>query len=300
MKRAFLAALAASLLTTACAGTVDSTASPRNTSTSAGSGGSSATTLPTTTIEIPDGDSATVVRIFDGDSFEAEVDGVVVEVRMLGINAPEGYECHGDVARERLRDLIGEGEITLVAEGEDSEDRFGRLLRSVYTEAEFVNATMVAEGHALALQGGDPQERVLVTRLDEAAAEGRGLWAPNACGEDSTYDIRILDIEYDPSGRDWENKEEEWIVVFNEGDAAVDMSGWILRDESSTHRYEFPEGETLEPADALRIRTGCGTDRGEERYWCADDAVWSNGGDTVILQTAAGTVVDWQRYDGDY
>ena len=300
MKRALFSALAVSLIAAACAGTSGTTVSPRDTSTGTGPTGDSSTIAPATTIEIPDGETATLVRLFDGDSFEAEVDGQVVEVRMLGINAPEGFECHGDAARDRLRELIGDGEITLVAEGEDTEDRFGRLLRSVYNETEFVNAVMVREGHALALQGGDPQERVLTTLLDEAARGERGLWGPQACGEDGAAGVQIAEIEYDPSGRDWENKSEEWIIVFNDSPDAVDVSGWILRDESSTHRYEFADGEVLASADALRVRTGCGDDRGEDRYWCADDAVWSNGGDTVILQTAEGTVVDWVRYDGDY
>ncbi len=299
MKRAYFAAVLLSVLASACAGTSDTSAAPRN-PTTAGPDSGSLPLQTTATIDIPDGDSARVVRIFDGDSFEADFDGRVVEVRMLGINAPERDECHGDQARERLRELIGEGEITLVADGEDTEDRFGRLLRSVYNATSFVNATMVGEGHAVALQSGDPQEAALTTLLDEAAAGGLGMWAPTACGNDAPGGVEIAEIEYDPPGRDWENKNEEWVVLFNDTTDSIDVSGWILRDESSTHRYEFTDGETIEPAAALRVRTGCGEDRGADRYWCADDAVWSNGGDTVILQTANGTVVDWVRYDGDY
>ncbi len=240
------------------------------------------------------------MRVFDGDSFEADVNGEVVEVRMRGINAPEGYECHGNAARARLRELLDDAEITLVQDGEDDTDRYGRLLRSVYANGMFINATMVAEGHAVALQGGDPEEARLVRLSDTAFAEARGMWAPDACDETVDATIRITEVEYDPAGRDWQNKTEEWIVVRNAGDAVTDMAGWILRDESSTHRYEFPDGVTLDPDDELRIRTGCGDDRREDLYWCADDAVWSNGGDTVMLQTGAGTVVDRVRYDGDY
>lgn len=253
-----------------------------------------------TTVDVPSGETAVVTNVFDGDSFEAEIGGRPIEVRMLGINAPEGYECHGNVSRSRLRELIDDGEVTLVADGEDTEDRFGRLLRSVYFGGRYINATMIAEGHALVLQGGDPQERLLVELADEAYAAALGMWAPDACDVGADARVRIGDIEYDPAGRDWQNKTEEWIVIHNDGDSSADISGWILRDESSTHRYEFPSPETLAAGDELRIITGCGNDRGDVRFWCADDAVWSNGGDTVILQTAAGTVVDRVRYDGDY
>lgn len=297
MKRAYLAVAAASIVAASCGGATDPTAVSGGTPTSDAPGSAP---QPSVTVEIPDGDIANVTTVFDGDSFEAEVDGVVVEVRMLGINAPEGDECHGDVARDRLRELVSGGPVTLVAEGEDAEDRFGRLLRSVYSDGQFVNATMVAEGHAVALQSGDPQEETLVALLDLAATARVGLWAPDACGETAPAGIRIFEIEYDPPGRDFENKSEEWITILNEGDAAIDVSGWILRDESSTHRYQFNPLETLDPGDGLRIRTGCGEDRGDDRYWCADDAVWSNGGDTVILQTAGGAVVDWVRYEGDF
>jgi len=291
MKRSLLVVGALAATAVAC-GTTDAPTTSRTT----GAVG----TAPETTIVTPPGDSGTIVRVFDGDSFEAEVNGVVVEVRMLGINAPESDECHGNVARTRLQELLDDTEVTLVQDGEDDTDRFGRLLRLVYADGAFINATMAGEGHAIALQGGAPAEAMLVELSDRAFAEGRGMWAPDACAETLDAAVRITEVEYDPAGRDWENKSEEWVVVRNEGALAVDMAGWILRDESSTHRYEFPRGLSLAPDDELRIRTGCGDYRGNDLYWCADDAVWSNGGDTVILQSLAGTVIDRLRYDGDY
>ncbi len=261
---------------------------------------SAPSTVPPSTMATPSGDIGSVVRVFDGDSFEAEVNGRVVEVRMLGINAPEGSECHGDAARSRLGELLEGAALTLVQDGADDTDRFGRVLRSVYASGAFINATMVSEGHAVALQGGDPNEAMMVELSDTAFAAGRGMWSPDACDETVDAAIRITEVEYDPAGRDWENKPAEWVVVRNDGDTAVDMSAWILRDESSTHRYVFPDEVTLPPGAELRIRTGCGDDRDDDLYWCADDAVWSNGGDTVILHTAAGTVIDRLRYDGDY
>lgn len=291
MRRNLSLTLVAALMTAACGSAARST----TTGVSVGS-----VTAPPTTVATPAGDEASIVHVFDGDSFEAEVNGKIVEVRMLGINAPEGFECHGDAARNRLRELLEDTTITLVPDGEDDTDRFGRLLRSVYAGGSFINATMVGEGHAVALQGGDPEEATLVALSDEAFAGALGMWAPDACDETIEATVRITEVEYDPAGRDWENKTEEWIVVRNEGATAVSMARWILRDESSTHRYEFPDDASLEGGDRLRVRTGCGDDRGGDLYWCADDAVWSNGGDTVILQTAAGTVVDRVRYDGDY
>ncbi|MFC2177371.1 lamin tail domain-containing protein [Actinomycetota bacterium] len=291
MKRTLILAGAIAMVATACGTAAETTSSDAV--------GATGTATPATVVT-PPGEIASLVRVFDGDSFEAEVNGTVVEVRMLGINAPEGYECHGDAARDRLRELLDDTDLTLVQDGEEDTDRFGRQLRSVYASGRLVNATMVAEGHAAALQGGDPEEATLVALSDAAFVDALGMWSPDACDETVDATVSVTEIEYDPKGRDWENKSEEWVVIRNDGDTAVDVAGWILRDESSSHRYEFPNETTMAPGNEIRIRTGCGDNRASDVYWCADDAVWSNGGDTVILQTAAGTVVDRVRYDGDY
>jgi len=238
-----------------------------------------------------------VTKVFDGDSFEAEVDGDVVEVRLVGINAPEGDECHGDAARSRLEELLS-GAITLVEEGADTTDRFGRLLRTVLADGQSVGAIMVEEGHALAIQGGGSSEQSLVELTDHAFARDLGMWSVTACGEEVPR-VRVAEVKHDPPGRDDDNATEEWVVIVNDSSGPVDIAGWILRDESSSHRYLFAGDESMAAGSQIRIRTGCGYDNRANRYWCADDPVWSNGGDTVILQTAAGTVVDRVRYGED-
>ena len=95
------------LITAACGGTTTTTSDSQPSASPTPTTGLSATFTP------PPGDEATVVRIFDGDSFEAELDGEIVEVRMLGINAPEGFECHGDAARDRLRELTTDVRVIL-------------------------------------------------------------------------------------------------------------------------------------------------------------------------------------------
>jgi competence protein ComEC len=73
------------------------------------------------------------------------------------------------------------------------------------------------------------------------------------------------------------------------------MGGWIIRDASSVHRFEFPVGTSLEPGGSVVVFTGC-TTRSAGLAWCADGPVWNNGGDTVVVQTPEGTVVDRLRY----
>lgn len=45
----------------------------------------------------------------------------------------------------------------------------------------------------------------------------------------------------------------DWVELFNGGDAAVDISGWALRDEDDAHEYFFPDGSSLPPGGYLVV-----------------------------------------------
>lgn len=237
-----------------------------------------------------------MVRLYDGDSMLVEVGGEEVEVRMIGINAPEGDECHGTAAREALASLLGDGPVTLVA-GPEDRDGFGRLLRYLYAGGVLVNREMVGEGHATVLQGEHPLDTDFVALADRAWDTGSGMWAPDACGPAAGVRLLVSDLEPDPRGPDDEVLNEEWVEVENGGDESVDLEGWIVRDESSQNRFRFP-AVTLDPGATVRVRTGCGIDGPTEVHWCSDRSVWSNGGDTVIVQDPSGNVVARARYTG--
>lgn len=71
-------------------------------------------------------------------TFEAVVDGDTVRtdagtVRIIGIDTPERGECGYDAAADALRALLAPGdEIELrLPDGENDQDRYGRLIRSV-------------------------------------------------------------------------------------------------------------------------------------------------------------------------
>lgn len=248
----------------------------------------------------PAGTTAEVVHVFDGDSLLVSIDGEEAEIRLLGINAPEGTECHGDDARSTLTQLLDSGVVTLVADDEDT-DQFGRLLRYVYVDALSANLALLANGDAIALQGDHSAEADFVAVSDAAAAARLGLWAADACGPTPPpADIAIVDYEYNPDGRDEADKNGEWIAVANTGSDTVDMSRWILRDESTQHRFVFPVGFSLDPSQEVLVHTGCGEDGSSHLYWCAEDPVWSNGGDTILLQLEDGTVVSHDRFSGDF
>ncbi len=257
-----------------------------------------ATTGPSGTVP-PGGTPAELVRVVDGDSIEAELSGATVEVRLVGINAPERDECHGEEARDALTDHLEGKSLTLVVAGDEDTDRFGRILRYVYAEGSAVNEVMLSSGQANVLQGDYSREDAFVALTDSAARAELGMWRPDACGPQLVATARITTVEYDPRGPDGDNAAQEYVVITNGTDAPLDLADWIVRDESSQHRYRFGP-LTLAPGASVRLRSGCGDDGPEDLYWCAGDAVWSNGGDTVLLQDPHGNVVDRVLYRGDY
>lgn len=251
-------------------------------------------------VSSPPGDRAEVVRVFDGDSLIVKYEGAEHEVRLIGVNAPEGDECHGDAARTTLEQLLESGPLVLVPDGEDS-DQYGRLLRYLYVDGLNVNLALIANGDAVALQGDHSLDDDFTAIADAAAGDALGMWSPRACGgNEPTPDLQIVDYVYNPGGRDEDNMNDEWVAIANMSEENVTVRGWILRDESTRHRYRFPDGFTIDAGDEVVVHSGCAQDTATDLFWCADDPVWSNGGDTVILQSSDGTVVARDRFAGEY
>jgi micrococcal nuclease len=217
---------------------------------------------------------------------------------LIGINTPESGECYADEATAALTEMVLDEQVRLTSDVSDR-DQFGRLLRYIWLEdGAFVNEVMVTGGFALAR--AFPPDTEYEDRLDVAEQEakdaGRGLWAEDACGIPSDAEVRIVDIRYDAPGNDNENLNEEWVDLENRGNDPVDLTGWVLKDETASHRFNFPNGFTLDGGTEVRVFTGCGTDSALELFWCNGRAVWNNDGDTAFLLDANGNIADEYSY----
>lgn len=248
----------------------------------------------------------TVVEVIDGDTVTVRIDGTPHDVRLLGINAPERDECWGPEARAYLARMISDHELLLV-QGEEDTDQFGRILRYIFLEepsgTEFVNADLVASGHALGMTNGHEYEENFKALEASAFHSGSGMWGTLVCGdaEGSQADrpvIRVTEIQFDPSGPDNEHLDEEYVTIVNEGYGRVRLSGWVLRDESSSNRFTLPPDLVLSPGESVTVVTGCSDGPPGAIHWCSDTAIWSNGGDTVILSDTLGNAVIHYAYSG--
>jgi micrococcal nuclease len=126
---------------------------------------------------------ARVVRVVDGDTIEARIDGELEDVRYIGLDTPETVkpgapvECFGARASSFNHRLV-EGRRLRLVFGVERYDVYGRLLAYAYLGRRFVNAILVRHGLARTLTI-PPNDRFapLLRGLElDAARAGRGLW----------------------------------------------------------------------------------------------------------------------------
>lgn len=95
--------------------------------------------------------------------------------------------------------------------------------------------------------------------------------------------------------------DNEYITLHNEGDNAIDFTGWAMQDRrddgmvdtpGGASAYSFPSGFTLEAGAQVRIYTGGdeSDDSDNELHWGNGNQIWSQEGDTVIVEDANGDV----------
>jgi micrococcal nuclease len=213
---------------------------------------------------------------------------------MIGVNANERGECHSEEALNYLIEVLADARVgvEIVAR-----DQFDRVLANVWLEEELVNLNLVASGIVIAQTPApeNPNGSDLIAAEGEAYESGLGLWSADACGTagpvpDVGFDLGSFVI--DPPGPDGDSLDDEYVVVVNNGDETVDMTGWTLRDESSRNRMVFADGTELAAGEQIEISSGCAG----RLSWCAGSPIWNNDGDMALLLDAYGTVVARARY----
>lgn len=129
------------------------------------------------------GTRAVVTRVVDGDTAEMLLDGLEIDVRFIGVDAPESVapdqpvECFGRRASAYTRSRL-EGRTVRLEFDVERVDRFGRTLAYVWIGDELFNGTLVAEGYA-AVTTFPPNVRYVdrfVAAQRSAREADRGLW----------------------------------------------------------------------------------------------------------------------------
>jgi hypothetical protein len=117
-------------------------------------------------------------------------------------------------------------------------------------------------------------------------------------GPSRAQEIRIASIVYDPPGDDVGG---ERVVIRNDRRREVDLSGWVLRDDSihsvrGPWRFNFPKF-TLSPGEDVSVWTKAGQNDRSNLYWGLSHGVWNNrAGDAAVLIDNRGNEVTRLAY----
>lgn len=106
--------------------------------------------------------SAVVEDVVDGDTIYADVGGVSIKIRLIGIDTPESVHADesrnnefGNMASEYTKSIISEGQVIYLEYDEEPEDKYGRTLAYVWlsnnTEniENMLNYKLLADGYAV-------------------------------------------------------------------------------------------------------------------------------------------------------
>ena len=127
-----------------------------------------------------------VIRVVDGDTIIADIDGVETRIRLIGIDTPESVSeeaerntPEGEVASEYLKNLLEGGSVYLEYDSELM-DTYGRTLCYVYLHDKntMVNELLVRNGYArtLTIEPNTKYREKLYAAELSAKSSSSGFW----------------------------------------------------------------------------------------------------------------------------
>ena len=251
-----------------------------------------------------------VVTVIDGDTFDATFpNGSIERVRLLGVDTPEttasgnkpneydgitDLDClayWGIEAKNFAKSWLEGKNVYIEFDASAGfKGYYGRWLCYVYmpNNTDF-NAELIKRGLARVYEEGTCSKESYYLTLQQQAMNDRiGLWS---CMPEGGEGVVIITVHYDAAGDDRYNLNDEYVVIKNEGNEAVDMTGWTLSDQAN-HVYTFPSGFVLNAGATVTVYTGSGTDTSDKLYWGSNLPIWNNDGDTAYLKDNEGKLVD--------
>jgi len=235
-----------------------------------------------------------VKRVLDGDTIEvyrSGTSGSIDTIRFAGINTNEvPYMCHGEAAKQRLKNKIEGKWVTLKADHSSSRASDGvRHLRFVEYKGRDMGRLMIDEAYAIPLPSNrEPSRNVEYLTAARAAAEkGIRIWDEDACGPGPHAGAKLrMVVHWDAEGADGtpSTLNDEWVRIFNDGGSAVSVAGWRLKDSSTANIWYFPAGASIGAGGYITIYVGSGQNTSTKFYMGYNQALFGNlEGDSGLL-----------------
>ncbi|MBF0609516.1 MAG: thermonuclease family protein [Magnetococcales bacterium] len=120
-----------------------------------------------------------IVRVVDGDTVVAMLDGNETRLRLAQIDAPESNQPYGKESRQHLAAMVMGKKVSIIIPPTKNKDRYNRTMATLFLGNTNINAEQVRQGMAWTYEqyAKDP---TLFQFQQEAMDAKRGLWAaPN-------------------------------------------------------------------------------------------------------------------------
>ena len=224
-----------------------------------------------------------VAKVVDGDTIRLSSGE---KVRFLNIDTPEIGQYLQKEATVRMKELIGNGSVTLEVD-RTNRDKYGRLLRYVYANGTMLNLIMVREGYARAYFIPPDDKHLKEIQAAEEYARGRGLGIWQYDNITGAFCVWLYTKHPDATGKDDENLNDEYMVFRNSCNHSIDLAGWKVSAERGS--FIFPEF-TLQAKKTVTLHTGTDINNETDVYWGSPKPVWKNEHDKLLAYNAEGQI----------
>jgi endonuclease YncB( thermonuclease family) len=240
--------------------------------------------------------TATITKIIDGDTFEVIWDngytppaGLLDRIRIAGVDTNEisTNEPFADAATARLAELIPVGTQVVLQAIDENSNTLDRPLRHVFVDGVNVAITLISEGLGLAASYDiEPTYREDYFAASESAQLARvGMWSLMEQGDNSAPGIEMF-VNYDASGNDANNLNDEYIHITNTSTEDLDLSGWTVRSSARLNgtTIEILDGTVIAAGETFEIFVGSGVNSSNALYLGLTEPIFDNTGDVVYLR----------------
>ncbi len=146
--------------------------------------------------QVPEYEWHRVIRVIDGDTFVAEVNGTSTTIRLIGLDTPEvvdprkPVQCFGQAASNEAKKLLAQGFVRLEYDASQGAlDKYRRVLAYAYLPANsrpegiMLNRYMIAEGfgHEYTYRFPYKYQEEFKAAERSAREQKKGLWADGVC-----------------------------------------------------------------------------------------------------------------------
>ena len=85
---------------------------------------------------------------------------------------------------------------------------------------------------------------------------------------------------------------DDYVTLLNNTSGTLDLTGWYLKAESQSGRYNFPDAFTLDAGDTVNVRSGVGSDTVDDLYISLPYSLWTIDTNCVYVRDSNGDLQD--------